>query len=65
MVLDNNLEMAKVIKIPNSITKNIAKVETIVDQIPRLVPAINIEAIVIKKGNLPVTRDKIIGKYRN
>ena len=65
MVLDNNLEMAKVIKIPNIITKNIAKVEIIVDQTPKFVPAINIEAIVIKKGNIPVTRDKIICKYRN
>ena len=35
------------------------------DQIPKVLPAINIEEIVIKKGNLPIARNKIISKYSN
>ena len=35
------------------------------DQIPKVVPAINIEAIVIKNGNLPIARNKVISNNRN
>ena len=45
-----------------TITANVDKIE---DHIPNVVPTINIEAIVIKNGNLPVTRNKVISKYCN
>ena len=51
--------------IPITTTRTTARVDKIDDHIPNVVPAINIEAIVIKNGNLPVTRNKVISKYRN
>lgn len=65
MVLESNLEIPKVNKIPNKITKITAKVDTMEAPNPCIVPAIKIVLIAIKKGNLPVTRNKIIGKNRN
>ena len=65
MVFDNILEISKVKKIPNNITKMTARVETIEAPNPCIVPAIKIVLIAIKKGNLPVTRNKIIGKNCN
>lgn len=61
MVLDSNLEMPKVKKIPNKITKITANVEIKVAPRPCILPAIKIVAIAIKKGNLPITRNKVIG----
>ena len=65
MVLDNILDIISVIIIPITITKTTVRVDRIDDQIPNVVPAINIEAIVIKNGNLPIARNKIICKYSN
>ena len=64
-VLESILDIISVIIIPITTTKTTASVDKIDDQTPNAVPAINIEAIVIKKGNLPVTRNKIISKYSN
>ena len=64
-VLDNIFDITSVIIIPITTTKTTANVDKIDDHIPNVVPAINIEAIVIKNGNLPVTRNKIISKYSN
>lgn len=61
MVLDSSLEMTSVKKIPNKITKTTAMVEIMEALNPCILPAIKIVAIEIKKGNLPITRDKVIG----
>lgn len=61
MVLDNSLEMIKVKKIPNIITKITASVEIIEAPKPFMVPAMKIVAIVIRKGNLPIARNKVVG----
>lgn len=53
--------MIRVKKIPNKITKTTAMVEIIDAPKPCILPAIKIVAIVIKKGNLPVAGNKIIG----
>lgn len=62
MVLDRILDTIKVIKIPNKITK----ITQIVDKIelakPDTVPAIKIEAIVSKNGNLPLHGTKLFVK---
>lgn len=58
--MDNILEITKVKNIPNNITKITAIVETNEAPKPCIVPAIKIVAIDIRKGNLPVTRNKII-----
>ena len=50
---------------PIIITKITDKVDKMEDQIPKVVPAINIDAIVIKNGNLPIARNKIISDYGN
>lgn len=65
IVLDKTLDIISVIIIPIIITKTTHNDDKIDDQTPKVLPAINIEAMVIKNGNLPVTRDKIISKYRN
>lgn len=57
--------MNNVRKIPSNITKITAIVETIEAPIPCIVPLINIVATVIRNGNLPITRNKIICKYCN
>ena len=59
------MDITSVIIIPITTTKTTARVDNIDDHIPNVVPAINIEAIVIKNGNLPVARNKIISKYSN
>lgn len=51
--------------IPSTTTKTTVIVDKKEDHIPNVVPAINIEAIVIKNGNLPVARNKVISKYSN
>ena len=65
IVLDKSLDIISVIIIPITTTKTTASVDRIDDHIPNVVPAINIEAIVIKNGNLPVARNEIISKYCN
>ena len=65
IVLDKILEMIRVIIIPIMITKTTDKVDKMEDQIPNVLPAINIEAIVIKNGNLPITRNKVISNNCN
>jgi len=57
--------MISVIRIPITITKTTDNVDKIDDQIPKVVPLIKIVAIVIKNGNLPITRNKIICKHSN
>lgn len=47
--------------IPNTITKITAKVETIEAEKPWRVPAIKMVAMAIRKGNLPIARNKVIG----
>lgn len=61
MVFDNILEISKVKKMPNNITKITAMVETKEAPNPCMVPAIKMVATDIKKGNLPITRNKVIG----
>lgn len=61
MVFDNSLEMIKVKKIPSKITKITAMVEMMEAPNPCILPAIKIVAMAIKKGNLPITRNKAIG----
>ena len=56
---------AGLIAIKKATTKTTARVDKIEDHTPKVVLAINIEAIVIKKGNLPITRNKVISKYCN
>ena len=63
IVLESILDITSVIIIPITTSRITARVDKIEDHIPKVVPAINIEAIVIKNGNLPVTRNKVIGKY--
>lgn len=52
--------MMSVIIIPIIITNITAKVESIDDQIPKVVPAINIDAIVIKNGKRPLQGTKLL-----
>lgn len=52
--------MINVKKIPNKITKMTATVEIMDALSPCIFPAMKIVAIDIKKGNLPIARDKII-----
>lgn len=61
MVLDSSLEMSSVKKIPSKMTKITAMVEIMEAPNPCILPAIKIVAMAIKKGNLPITRDKVIG----
>ena len=65
MVLDKNFEIAKVKKIPKIITKTTAMVETIVLLKPCILPAMKIVLIAIKKGNLPIARNKAICQNSN
>ncbi len=65
IVLDKSLDIISVIIIPITTTKTTVSVDKIDDHIPNVLPAINIEAIVIKKGNLPVARNKVVSKYCN
>ena len=65
IVLDKSLDIISVIMIPKRTTKTTVSVDKTDDHMPNVVPAINIEAIVIKKGNLPITRNKVISKYSN
>ena len=60
MVLDSNFEIASVKNIPNIITKITAMVEITDAPKPCILPAINIVAIAIKNGNLPITGNKVI-----
>ena len=64
-VLDNIFDITNVIIIPSIMTKTTDNADKIDDQIPSALPAMNIEEIVIKNGNLPVTRNKIVSKYSN
>lgn len=59
-VLDNILEINSVNIIPKTIIKITASVDMIDDKIPVKYSPIKIVAIVIKKGNLPVARNKCI-----
>lgn len=59
-VLESSLEITKVKKMPNKITTITARVEIMELPNPCILPAIKIVAIAIKKGNLPITRNKII-----
>lgn len=52
--------MINVKKIPNKITKMTAMVETSEAPNPCIVPAMKMVAIDIRKGNLPVARNKVI-----
>lgn len=65
IVFDNILEISKVKNIPNNITNITAIVETNEALNPCIVPAIKIVAIDIRKGNLPITRNKVIGQNSN
>ena len=60
MVLDKILEIISVIIMPMIITTITAKVENNEDQTPKLLPAINIDAIVIKKGKRPLQGTKLL-----
>ena len=63
--MDKIFEISKVIKIPNNITNNTASVD-IKDPFKLITfPAIKIVAIEIRKGNLPITRYKIVCEYGN
>ena len=62
IVLDKILDIISVIIIPNIITKITDKVDRIDAPIPPIVPAINILAIVIKNGNLPLHGTKLFVK---
>lgn len=53
--------MTSVKKIPNKITRITAIVEIMEAPKPCMLPAIKIIAIEIKKGNLPIARDEVIG----
>ena len=60
MVLDNTLEINKVITIPNRTTPVSASVEkTEVYAPPATVPPIKIEATAIKVGNPPPAKEKV------
>lgn len=61
IVFESILDTNSVKNIPKSITKITASVDTSDAFNPCIVPAIKILAIVIKKGNLPVARNKVIG----
>ena len=52
--------MINVRNIPNNITNITAIVDRIDAPIPCIEPAINIVAIAIKKGNLPITWNKVV-----
>lgn len=52
--------MSKVKIIPKIITKITARVDKIELPKPCLLPAIKIALIAIKKGNLPITRNKVV-----
>ena len=60
MVLDKILDITNVIIIPNIITIITAIVDKIDAPIPPIVPTINIVAIVIKNGNLPLHGTKLL-----
>lgn len=60
MVLDSILEIIRLQNIPKIITNITAKVETIEEPIPFMVPAIKMLAIVIKNGNLPLQGTKLL-----
>ncbi len=60
IVLDKILDITKVIIIPRIITNMTAIVDTIDAPIPPIVPAINIVAMVIKNGNLPLHGTKLL-----
>lgn len=55
IVLDNIFDINNVIPIPNNITIITAIVDKMDAPIPWIAPAINIVAIVIRNGNLPIT----------
>lgn len=57
--------MNNVKKIPNKITKITAMVEIMELPIPCILPEIKIVAIAIRRGNLPITRNKAIGQNSN
>ncbi len=59
IVFDKILDITNVMTIPRIITNMTAIVDTIDDPIPPIVPAINIVAIVIKNGNLPLHGTKL------
>ena len=59
IVFDKILDMNNVNIIPNMITPITVSVAKI-DENPPYVPAINMVAIDIKKGNLPVTWNKVV-----
>ena len=63
MVLESNLEISKVIKIPSKTTHKTTKVETKEEAklLAKKLP-IKIVAIVIKKGNLPLQGTKLFVK---
>ncbi len=60
MVFDNILDMTKVIMIPRTITNITTNVDISEALIPPIVPAINMVATVIKKGNLPLHGTKLL-----
>ena len=61
MVFDNNFEIIKVKKIPIKITKITVMVETREALNPCILPAIKMVAMAMRKGNLPITRYKVVG----
>ena len=60
IVFDKILDITNVIIIPRIITNMTAIVDTIDAPIPPIVPAINIVAMVIKNGNLPLHGTKLL-----
>ena len=60
IVFDKILDITNVIIIPRIITPITAIVDTIEAPIPLIVPAINIVAMVIKNGNLPLHGTKLL-----
>lgn len=65
IVLDKNFDITSVIIIPTITTRTTDKVDKIDDQIPKVLPAINIDAIVIKNGKRPIARNKTVSNYSN
>ena len=59
IVFDKILDITNVMTIPRIITNMTAIVDTIDAPIPPIVPAINIVAMVIKNGNLPLHGTKL------
>ena len=58
-VFDNIFDINNVKNIPNKITPSTTNVDIIDAPIPCMLPAINIVAIVIKNGNLPLHGTKL------